>query len=1019
MALPAPLRTAISFVRPDVAVVCLALLLYGALEIRYGGVISEIGGLGGDGTIHVTLAGRLVEAIRNHDATVYEYRHILPYLTVHEAFRLLGIEYDAVLGRDAIILGHRIQNLLCLMVAVFLWGRILEHWQVSPATRRLSFPLLLLSFAFTKMPFYHPCNGDSAQFLLGVALLHSVLRGRTWLLLLLSLLAFYIRPGADIYAACLIALRPGALCASADAARRSWPGTLAAGGLAVLTFMIALAYFADPTAVRTIQPPLEFLRGISIACMLAYVLGAFLPLWRTLAWRHVSRIRVLPLILFALINLAARYLTAQISKPVGDITNEFHILVDCVAYSVNRPAAAPLAHLVYFGPIALLTMLLWPRIAALAQREGLPLLAAMSVASLLGLHSESRLLTTAFPIFAALTCVALDRLSWGAAFATLCVGTGLLLSKFWFSMGTPVPWNAGANPDLLYWINQGPWIPLPMYVVQGVVALGLALVFQGQVRRLTRAASPQSGDFEQWLARAGGLLAQWPRRFAADRTYWIGLAGGWALVALASAAILPRMFAGPRRAATEVTALASPPIVRAGTTTLIASIRAFGAPSRPDAVEYHWEPFPPETSGLVTLSNPNGSQTRARFARPGTYTINVTAHDKVRDTVSRAYVQVFVQSLSRRALCDFNGDLVEDVVWYDPTAGELSIDLMNGAAPPDTIDVVTEPNREWRPIRLADFDGDRRPDILWQDSLRGTLVIHVMDGTSIAQKCIVPAREAPWTLAACGDFNGDGSADLAWRDGQTGALMSYLMQGGTIAQTCDMGVAAPSEQLLDVGDYNGDGSDDLLWIDPAGTLWLTAWHDNAAERKSLQRNPDPLWRPIGFADFDGDLRRDILWQHQTEHAAYVQFARENGPASQPKPLVRIVPGVCEFVQLADFNGDGATDLLWQDQSNGELLAHLGSREAVALGALSPSVRGCGTNRLVVAVGDYDGEGRDDVLMRDRLSGESFLYLAGSGDRAPAAGHFRAREPKCEPLTLEPRLLPSWSALALRPGARAD
>ncbi len=1008
MVLPAPLRTVVAFLRPDVALVCLAVVAYGALESRYGGVISEIGGLGGDGTIHVTLAGRLVEAVRNQDATVYEYRHILPYLTVREGFRLLGLEYDAVLGRPAIIAGHRVQNVLCLLVAIFLWGRTLEHWRVSTATRWLSFPLLLLSFAFTKMPFYHPCNGDSAQFLLGVAMLHSVVRQRTWLLLILALLAFYIRPGADIYAACLVAFRPGPLQPE-GLERRTWLGTFAAGGVTLLTVLIALAYFADPSQVRTIQPPLEFLRGISIVLMFATVLGAFLPLWSGLEWRQVLRIRLVPLLLFAAMNLTARYVTAAIAKPVGDITNEFHILADCVAYAVNRPAAAPLAHVIYFGPLALLTMLLWARVAALAQRAGLPLLAAISVATLLGLHSESRLLTTAFPMFAALTCLALDRIPWNATFAGLCLAAGLLLSKVWLSLGTPVPWNAAASPDMLYWINQGPWIPLSMYIVQGAVVVLLAFALHRQLRALDRVASSSPTWLERQHRRLTAWFAQWPRPMVGDRAAWLGLAGGWALIALATSAVLPRMFAGPRRAASEVTALASPPIVRTGSTTLTATIRALGSPSRPDAVEYEWEPFPPERAALVTLSNPRGSQTRARFAQPGTYTINVTARDHVRQNVSRAYVQVFVQSLNLRKLCDFNGDLVEDVVWYNPASGELSIDLMNGAEGPETSAVVTEPNREWQPIRLGDFTGDRRPDILWQDTIRGTLVLHLMDGTNVSQKCILPGRDPPWGFLACGDLDGDGRCDLVWRDGHSGALLAYFMYGGTILRTGELGTVPHADaHLLDIGDFTGDGGDDLLWIAPDGALHLSGWQDNAPHARRLVRNADVLWQPIGFADFDGDRRRDILWQHKQERAAYLQFARDDGPAKLRKPLIRVVPGVCELVGLCDLNGDGATDVLWQDQSNGELLAHLGSCEAVALGALTPVQRGNGLNRSVAALGDYDGDGCDDVLMRDRISGELFLRLQGDHSAAAIGGILPPRGPQCELLTLDTRFLPSWT-----------
>ncbi len=58
--------------RAVVALVCLAIQANRVFEIRYGAASAEFEGLGGDGTNHVTLAGRLGVLIANQDANIYD-----------------------------------------------------------------------------------------------------------------------------------------------------------------------------------------------------------------------------------------------------------------------------------------------------------------------------------------------------------------------------------------------------------------------------------------------------------------------------------------------------------------------------------------------------------------------------------------------------------------------------------------------------------------------------------------------------------------------------------------------------------------------------------------------------------------------------------------------------------------------------------------------------------------------------------------------------------------------------------
>jgi len=75
---------------------------------------------------------------------------------------------------------------------------------------------------------------------------------------------------------------------------------------------------------------------------------------------------------------------------------------------------------------------------------------------------------------------------------------------------------------------------------------------------------------------------------------------------------------------------------------------------------------------------------------------------------------------------------------------------------------------------------------------------------------------------------------------------------------------------------------------------------------------DTVWTIQGLADFNGDGKTDILWRHSNGSGYYVWLM--NGKSAADSGGFD-VDTVWTIQGLADFNGDGKTDLLWQ-HSNG-------------------------------------------------------------------------------------------------------
>lgn len=265
-----------------------------------------------------------------------------------------------------------------------------------------------------------------------------------------------------------------------------------------------------------------------------------------------------------------------------------------------------------------------------------------------------------------------------------------------------------------------------------------------------------------------------------------------------------------------------------------------------------------------------------------------------------------------------------------------------------------------------DFDGDGRDDIFWYH-LESTQVANWL-GT--ANGSFIPNPDsndlAPGRVLAVGDFNGDGRTDALWQFGWevsqslTGGGGSFYFQwfaGFVTNVTSDMQVAG-------VGDFNGDGQDDVLWL--TGQTSLTSWlgragHGLLYHQISAATTIDPSWSVVGTGDFNGDGRDDLLLR--TADGTVTDWLgqpngtfRTNAAATYPVELAWSVAGT------GDFNGDGRDDVLWR-HANGTVTDWLGQADGTFRGNFDKAALPVELAWAIAATGDYNGDGRSDVLWR--------------------------------------------------------
>ena len=123
-----------------------------------------------------------------------------------------------------------------------------------------------------------------------------------------------------------------------------------------------------------------------------------------------------------------------------------------------------------------------------------------------------------------------------------------------------------------------------------------------------------------------------------------------------------------------------------------------------------------------------------------------------------------------------------------------------------------------------------------------------------------------------------------------------------------------------------------------------------------------------LSDFNGDGKSDILWQN-TGGPVNVSLMNGTSVSSSAQVSSNSDP-TWHIVASGDFNGDGDSDLLWQN-ALGQINMSLMNGTTVSSSA---TIASPGTAWKVVAIGDFNGDGDSDILVQNSSSGQVDMWL---------------------------------------------
>jgi V8-like Glu-specific endopeptidase len=298
-----------------------------------------------------------------------------------------------------------------------------------------------------------------------------------------------------------------------------------------------------------------------------------------------------------------------------------------------------------------------------------------------------------------------------------------------------------------------------------------------------------------------------------------------------------------------------------------------------------------------------------------------------------------------------------------------------------------------------DVDGDGRADMVdWYDYADGHDRLHRFAGSAtgalaapgIGYVSAAGSIDHARVKKVTGDFDGNGRADVAllygYPDGSV-KLWTYPGRANGTFGTPFSSWSAPagsfewSRARLQSGDFDGDGRDDVA-----------AWYDYASGKDTLFtflsdarggfRVPITGWSaPNNWTasksqyvtgDFNGDGRDDIgvLYDYDAAAVKFWTFlATPSGGFAAPKTAWD-GPTFGDWARAdlhsGDFDGDGRDDAaIWFDYSDGRdgffvLKGNADGTVAAPKIALSVAAGSLTRSAMQIVVGDYNGDGRDDL-----------------------------------------------------------
>lgn len=311
---------------------------------------------------------------------------------------------------------------------------------------------------------------------------------------------------------------------------------------------------------------------------------------------------------------------------------------------------------------------------------------------------------------------------------------------------------------------------------------------------------------------------------------------------------------------------------------------------------------------------------------------------------------------------DLNGDSKVDFAIPDPSDNYVSIFYNDGAGNftgPTKITTGTYPHD----LAIGDFNGDGLGDLAVLDAFNVGVEVFLNNGNGTFATPVHYLVEGNPANIITADFNRDGNLDLAVISDTTN--VDVLLGTGTGTFSSPVKSTAAATGGIAVGDFDEDGVPDLA-VSDYGTESLSILHGDGTGHFTLSHSY-VLGGNAGevvTGDFNRDLHLDVavgVYNISPNNHIAVYLGSGNGNLVAGQEILVSDPAA---LVATDFNADGNLDLAAATFNSEQVVFALGQGTGRFRPPQKTTIRGRNPQPLDLALADFNGDGRADIVTAD-------------------------------------------------------
>lgn len=330
------------------------------------------------------------------------------------------------------------------------------------------------------------------------------------------------------------------------------------------------------------------------------------------------------------------------------------------------------------------------------------------------------------------------------------------------------------------------------------------------------------------------------------------------------------------------------------------------------------------------------------------------------------------------ATADFNADGRHDLVVSRNGQNTVTALIRNAANNGfDQVDLTV--NGSAQNVAVGDFTGDGRQDI----AVSYSGGVDILPRNALGFDAPISASASVTSPMEVGDFNNDGRLDLAYLSGSQAAILPRNAANTNFDLQFIVGSTGFQMNRIAVGDFTGDGRADIAALNfvnnSPGSVSIfrrTGTNPNF-DLSPIQTLGSTNFTDAALGDFDNDGRQDLATATSNTPSIAIQKGSGNGSFTNLTNAVLNNGNLLNsLIIAADFNNDGNTDLIAGNSTINGFSLFQGAGNGSFAAAIDFPI---GFFPIRFAVGDFNGDGQQDLAINRQNSNQTLIYLRNTGN----------------------------------------